>query len=125
MAIGTIGRRRVARFGAVVAAAALAVAVSPASPAQAFGNNRTVHRSCGDNWVSSGYAGTFRVFAQTQKAGGDCTGRLAVAIEYTDGYRTNRVYGTSSDAYVAVEPGSRSPRWGVHWGCDNCNQTLT
>jgi hypothetical protein len=115
--------RALARLGAVVLAGAAVLTVAPASPAMALGNNRTVSRSCGQNYVSSGYDGN-EYWAQTQKAGGNCTGRLSVALEWNSGYRTNRMYGSSTRAYIH-DWDPDGARYGVHWGCDACNQTLT
>jgi len=97
---------------------ALSVAMLPAT-AFGLGNNRTVYRSCGANYVSSGYSGGYS-WAQTRKVSGSCAGRLSAGLQY-NGYYT-RVYGSSQTAYTS--------RWGyatygLHWGCDYCSRTYS
>ncbi|OKK06153.1 hypothetical protein AMK26_08780 [Streptomyces sp. CB03234] len=111
-----------------VAAAGLTalVAVAPvlvATDAQALGNNRTVNRSCGSNYVSSGFTGSYS-WAQTTKSSGDCAGRLSAALIRSDGYQTTRKYGSSSSAYTSYTSSSQA-RNGLHWGCDSCNVTYS
>lgn len=111
-----------------VAAAGLTalVAVVPllaATEAQALGNNRTVSRSCGTNYVSSGYS-SGKSWAQTAKSSGTCAGRLSAALVKSDGAWTTRVYGSQSSAY-ATHTSSYSARNGLHWGCDSCNVTYS
>ena len=98
---------------------ALSVAMLPAT-AFGLGNNRTVYRSCGANYVSSGYVSSGYSWAQTRKISGSCAGRLSAGLQY-NGYRT-RVYGSSQTAYTS--------RWGyavygLHWGCNSCNPTYS
>ena len=76
-------RKLTAKLGAVVMVGVLAAAILPASPASALGNNRTVNRGCGSNYVASGfwdYEDTLNdtTWAQTTKAGGDCGDRLSL-----------------------------------------------
>ncbi|MDG5802511.1 hypothetical protein P9869_07535 [Streptomyces ossamyceticus] len=102
------------------------LAIAPllvATDAQALGNNRTVERSCGKNYVSSGFTGR-QSWAQTSKSSGDCAGRLSAALVRSDGAWTTRVYGTSSSAY-ATHSSTSSARNGLHWGCDACNVTYS
>ncbi|MFD5328389.1 hypothetical protein [Streptomyces sp. NPDC127092] len=114
-------RKSVAAFGltAMVAVAPLLAATD----AQALGNNRTVERSCGKNYVSSGFTGS-KSWAQTAKSSGTCAGRLSAALVRSDGYWTTRVYGTSSSAYASYSS-TVSARNGLHWGCDGCNVTYS
>src|SRR5687768_1599316 len=113
-----------ARLGVVLVAGAIAATVLPSAPAQAFGNNRTVSRGCGDNWIASGST-DYIVFAQTQKSSGSCEGRLSVTIELDDGYRYPRLYGSNTNAYMSIPWPAVQPAHGVHWGCDSCGQSLT
>lgn len=109
--------------GAVMVAALTAGAgVFTAGPAAALGNNRTVERSCGKNYVASGYHGPGNYsWVETVKQEGDCAGRLSVAFELYNGYWTQRVYGDRNRAYTTN--GGSDARYGLHWGCDNCNVT--
>ncbi|MFE3716375.1 hypothetical protein [Streptomyces cyaneofuscatus] len=112
------------RKGATAAIMTTMMVVAPmvvASEAQALGNNRNVSRSCGTNYVSSGFSGS-QSWAQTSKASGTCAGRLSAALEKSNGAWTTRVYGTNSSAY-ATSSGSSPARNGLHWGCDACNVT--
>lgn len=94
------------------------------SPAQALGDNRIVKRSCGENAVSSGYIPERKVsWAETRHHSGDCPGRLSVALESEDGQRTERKYADKNDEKrVRVEMRGHA-RYGLHWGCDDCNVT--
>ena len=109
----------------MVAALVVAAAVLPASPAQAFGNNRDVSRGCGTNYVASGYVGDFRVYAQTYKVSGSCAGRLSAALQFNSGERTTRKYGTNQEAYQEIGTPPSGIRYGLHWGCDNCGVTYS
>jgi hypothetical protein len=91
-----------------------------ATPAQALEDNRNVERGCGTNHVSSGYNGQYS-WAQTTRVSGDCQGRLSAALEYHNGYWSERKYGTKQEVFVA-EAGPRA-KHGLHWGCDDCNVT--
>jgi len=104
---------------AIVSVTALSVAALPAT-AFGLGNNRPVYRSCGANYISSGYSGGYS-WAQTQRQNGSCAGRLSAGLQYSNGYRV-RVYGSSQSAYT-----SRYGYWsyGLHWGCDYCNVSYT
>jgi hypothetical protein len=112
----------------VVAAAAVVVALPLlASPAQALGNNRTVERGCGKNWVASGHngpsgGGRGHSWAQTKKVSGTCKGRLSAALQRNDGYWSTRVYGSNQGAYATATFPDRA-RYGLHWGCDACGVT--
>lgn len=78
-------------------------------PANAFGlgRDRPVERpSCGWNHVSSGSTGAYS-WAETRKQSGSYAGRLSVALRYSDGYETQRFYGSSSNAYI-IASGSLS-----------------
>lgn len=115
-----------------VAGALLATVMAPlvASPsAYALGNNRNVHRSCGTNYVASGadYVNSkVRYYwAQTTKTSGDCSGRLSVAFQYFDGYRSPREYGSTSAAYTSMDGMVHLVQYGLHWGCDTCNVTYS
>ncbi|MFJ8647797.1 hypothetical protein ACIRNI_16950 [Streptomyces sp. NPDC093546] len=114
------------RKSAVAAGMTAMVAIAPvlaATDAQALGNNRSVSRSCGTNYVSSGFTGSYS-WAQTTKSSGDCAGRLSAALVRSDGYWTTRKYGSSSSAY-ATNTSTSSARNGLHWGCDSCNVTYS
>lgn len=110
------------RIAAVMVLAGFATALLPVSPALALGNNRTVERSCGKNYVSSGLHNNEYFWAQTEKRDGNCAGRLSVAFELDSGYQTQRVYGDNRSAYTTIQ-GNSGVRYGLHWGCDNCNVT--
>lgn len=115
-----------ARKSAVAAGMTAMLVAAPliaATDAQALGNNRTVSRSCGTNYVSSGFTGSYS-WAQTRKSSGDCAGRLSAALVRSDGYWTTRKYGSSSEAYTTLTSSS-SARNGLHWGCDSCNVTYS
>ncbi|MBP5940092.1 hypothetical protein [Streptomyces acidiscabies] len=114
-----------ARKTAAAAVMTATMAIAPmiaVSEAQALGNNREVSRSCGTNRVSSGFTGSYS-WAQTTKASGSCAGRLSAALERNNGVWTTRVYGSSSTAYATDTNGGIAVRYGLHWGCDNCNVT--
>ncbi|MGH3930713.1 MAG: hypothetical protein ACRDTF_12125, partial [Pseudonocardiaceae bacterium] len=111
-----------ARIAAVMVLVGVTTALLPVSPALALGNNRTVERGCGHNYVSSGLYNNEYFWAQTQKVEGQCAGRLSVAFELDSGYRTQRVYGDSGFAWTSIE-GNSGVRYGLHWGCDDCNVT--
>ena len=84
------------RKGATAAIMTTMMVVAPmvvATEAQALGNDRNVSRSCGTNYVASGFSGS-QSWAQTTKASGTCAGRLSAALVRSDGYQTTRVYGT-------------------------------
>ncbi|SES08747.1 hypothetical protein SAMN05216188_121115 [Lentzea xinjiangensis] len=115
------------RIGSVVAIAAMAAGavLFTATPASALGNNRTVERSCGKNYVSSGHNGsttTGHSWAQTKRQSGTCAGRLSAALERNDGYWSQRTYGDRNEAYATARFNSRAMH-GLHWGCDDCNVT--
>lgn len=119
-----MGRIRAGRrLSKVAATGVLAVLVSTlaAPSAEALGNNRAVSRSCGTNYVSSGFTGSYN-WAQTRKQSGDCSGRLSSAIEYGTGWWTPRAYGTNENAYTSHTSTTRAA-YGLHWGCDSCNVT--
>jgi hypothetical protein len=123
--MGTISLSSVRRSVAAAGMTAL-VAVTPllaATDAQALGNNRTVSRGCGSNYVGSGFNGS-QNWAQTKKVSGSCAGRLSAALIRSDGYWTTRVYGTSTSAYASYNSAYKG-RNGLHWGCDNCNVTYS
>lgn len=113
---------KVRRLSEIAAVSVLSVLpmIAMAMPAQAVGDNRTVSRGCGQNYVSSGYYADGSTWAQTKKQSGDCKGRLSVAFELSDGYWTNRVYGDNLTVYSTW---SGRARHGLHWGCDACNVT--
>lgn len=111
------------KLGVILTTGAVVAAILPATPAFALGNNRTVTRSCGSNYVSSGFNGT-QGWAQTAKSSGDCTGLLGVTMIRSDGYRLGRVNGSTTYAQIIYSTTNR-PRNGVHWGCLNCNETLS
>ena len=119
---GTSPRRSRARrtLTSIVSLTALSVAMLPAT-AFGLGNNRTVYRSCGANYVSSGYVSSGYSWAQTRKVSGSCAGRLSAGLQASNGYWT-RVYGSTLSAYT-----SRYGYWtyGLHWGCDGCSQTYS
>jgi hypothetical protein len=121
-------RRSSLRVGIACAAASLGL-VAPfmaVGGADALGNNRVVNRSCGSNYVSSGSWGSNGAWAQTERNSGTCAGRLSVAFQAGDGYRTARVYGSSQSAYDTVPATARGGwRYGLHWGCDSCNVTTS
>jgi hypothetical protein len=126
------GGRRMKRTRARTSLACAAGALGLLAPflavggADAIGNNRVVSRSCGTNYVSSGSWGSNGAWAQTLKNSGNCAGRLSVAFQAGDGYRTARVYGTSQSAYDDVPATGRGGwRYGLHWGCDACNVTTS
>jgi hypothetical protein len=115
-----------ARKAAAVLGMTTLMAIVPlvAAPgAEALGNNRSVTRSCGKNYVSSGFNSP-KSWAQTKKESGTCAGRLSAALELVDGYRTQRVYGSNSSAYASFNTGSgMAAKYGLHWGCDACSVT--
>jgi len=113
-------KRLLVRILAATVLTCVGVAVVPASSAMALGNNRTVSRSCGTNYVSSGWTGSYS-WAQTKKVSGDCAGRLSAGLEFYNGYRT-RVPGSNTSAYTS---NPAYARYGLHWGCDNCNVTFS
>ena len=119
---GTSPRRsRVRRtLTSIASLTALSVAMLPAT-AFGLGNNGPVYRSCGVNYVSSGYVSSGYSWAQTQKQNGSCAGRLSVGLSFSNGYRT-RVYGSSQNAYTSNWGYARN---GLHWGCDSCNITYS
>lgn len=109
---------------AAVAATVAAVTLS-ATPALALGNNRVVYRSCGENYVASGFNSEYGYsWAQTEKDGGDCSGRLSAALKRDNGTNTPRRYGTNGSAW-ATDYSPFDARNGLHWGCDNCNVTYS
>jgi hypothetical protein len=118
--------RSVVSGASLTLTASLAVVMLQAAPAHALGNNRVVSRSCGTNWIASGFNGSY-FWAETSRNSGTCQGRLSVAIQRSDGFRTVRHYGTSSGAFMTTTPGQLggSARYGVHWGCNACRASLT
>lgn len=96
--------------------------ISVAPDAQALGNNRTVSRGCGKNYVASGRSDEGG-WAQTTKVSGDCKGRLSAALQMSTGYRTPRVYGDNQSAFTSTDVGTAV--LGLHWGCDNCGLTTS
>ncbi|UGY94637.1 hypothetical protein [Streptomyces gobiensis] len=115
---------RLTTLAAVTAAVAFAPLIV-ATDADALGNNRTVKRSCGRNYVASGHNGSAtqgHSWAQTTKQSGTCKGRLSAALQRNDGYQSRRVYGSSKSAYATARFNSKA-KYGLHWGCDNCNVT--
>ncbi|BEL06201.1 hypothetical protein Q0Z83_043920 [Actinoplanes sichuanensis] len=106
---------------AAVTAALGAVLAAPA-PALAVGGNRTVQRSCGSNYISSG-GGNGHFWAQTEKVSGNCDGTLSVAMQASDNYRSPRVYGTRQSAYT--ELWNFNAHYGIHWGCNSCDSSWT
>jgi len=120
---GTSPRRSRARrtLTSIVSLTALSVAMMLPATAFGLGNNRTVYRSCGANYVSSGYVSSGYSWAQTRKVSGSCAGRLSAGLQASNGYWT-RVYGSTLSAYT-----SRYGYWtyGLHWGCDGCSQTYS
>lgn len=117
-------RKFLGRTGLTVAMAGLIVAVFPASPALALGDNRTVERSCGKNYVASGFDGT-NYWAQTQRVSGTCQGRFSLNFEMTDGRRMTRTYYNKYSAYRTISPSFGKVKYGLHWGCDDCGVTKT
>src|SRR5215217_5084340 len=114
------------RRGLTVVISVAAVVVSTISfvaPAQAVGNNRTVSRGCGKNYVSSSRYSEGGGWAQTQKQSGDCKGRLSAALQLSSGYRTPRVYGSNLSAFDSTDLGVVVN--GLHWGFDNCDLTTS
>ena len=113
---------------AAVAGVSVAATLMSATNAEALGNNRVVNRSCGSNYVASGYSsGGGYYWVETSKNSGDCAGRLSTGFQRSDGFRTVRNYGTSSIAFDTVTRGQLggSVQYGLHWGCDNCNVTYS
>ena len=119
-------RKLTAKLGAVVTVGVLAAAILPASPASALGNNRTVNRGCGSNYVASGFSAAKNntTWSQTSKAGGSCDDTLSTAVERWTGQRTLRVYGSKTNAYIE-DAGWAPANHGIHWGCNSCNETLS
>ncbi|MFI0976385.1 hypothetical protein ACH4SP_05070 [Streptomyces sp. NPDC021093] len=115
-------RRTSMYMGVVAAIVGLVSVLLPASSAAALGNNRTVQRSCGSNYISSGFDGT-DYWAQTVRASGNCSGRFSLNFEMSDGRWMTRTYYTSHSAYRAISPSFGKVSHGLHWGCDNCNVT--
>ena len=112
------------RVTSVVAISAIAMALMPTLPAQAIGNNRSVNRSCGSNFVASGRYSSTTAWAQTTKESGNCSGRLSAGLRASDGFTWPRVYGTNSSAY-SQRTDSAGFGTGMHWGCDSCNVTYS
>lgn len=125
MSIKTGASRLSAKLTMTMAVGAVAAVLLPALPAHAIGNNRTVYRGCGANYVSSGYY-TYNTYAwaQTQRESGSCLGRLSAGLEALDGYRWPRVYGTRESAYTSRQDSAGFGR-GMHWGCDACSVTYS
>ncbi|GAA2640836.1 hypothetical protein SMC26_45945 [Actinomadura fulvescens] len=98
----------------------LGLAVQP-SPAHALGDNRSVSRPCGSNWVASG-ASSSGTWAETQKESGTCAGRLSAGLQFNDGMRI-RNYGSNSHARIYRS--MHTFRYGLHWGCDACDVTVS
>ncbi|MFE0254794.1 hypothetical protein [Streptomyces sp. NPDC059010] len=120
MSIGITRGVRVTVFAALTAFAVLG-ALLLATPAEALGDNRTVERSCGKNYVASGYwSSSDTSWAQTKRQSGTCQGTLSVAFERYDGYWTTRKYGDRNEAYTTI---GLKARYGLHWGCNDCNVT--
>jgi hypothetical protein len=117
-------KRKLIGAASAIVAAGLIAALLPASPAMALGNNRTVTRSCGKNYVASGFNGT-NYWAQTQRVSGTCEGRFSLNFEMTDGRRMTRTYYNRYSAYREISPSFGRVRYGLHWGCDACGVTLT
>jgi hypothetical protein len=115
-------RKVLAAWGTTALATALVVGILPA-PASAIGNNRTVTRGCGKNYVGSGYSGSGGAWAQTQHESGDCQHQLSVAFELSSGHWTPRYYGTFKEAYDYLAPALGHAAYGLHWGCSSCNVT--
>lgn len=114
-----------ARLGAALVAGVVTAAILPSTAAFALGNNRVVNRSCGSNYVSSGWStSTDRAWAQTQKNSGDCSGSLGASIVLSNGVRVARVNGDRNAVYMKYDTPNR-PQNGVHWGCLDCNSTLS
>jgi hypothetical protein len=107
-----------------VALGAAAVALLPALPAQALGNNRNVNRSCGVNYVASGSYDEDTAWAQTTKVSGNCSGSLGVSLKTYGGYIYPRVNGSSTYAYISKSNNERFSV-GMHWGCLDCNVTYS
>jgi len=61
-------KRLFVRLVAATVLTGVGLVVVPTSSAMALGNNRTVSRSCGQNYVSSGWTGSYS-WAQTQTSG--------------------------------------------------------
>jgi len=118
------GSRLAVKAASALLATVTAVALAPAVPAQALGNNRTVTRSCGTNYVASGRYSNTNAWAQTTKASGDCAGRLSAGLRASDGYTWPRVYGSNTSAYTS-RTDSAGFGTGLHWGCDACNVTTS
>ncbi|MET7455197.1 hypothetical protein ABZT03_25530 [Streptomyces sp. NPDC005574] len=113
-------RHLIAGMSACVLAASV---ISMAPGAQALGNNRTVSRGCGKNYVASNRWSDEGGWAQTTKVSGHCKGRLSAALQWSTGYRTPRVYGDNQSAYTSTDLGTVV--LGLHWGCDNCDLTTS
>lgn len=102
MSIRSLSLRFILNAVCAVTIGIVAVALLPAQSAQAIGNNREVFRSCGSNYVSSGwYTYNTYAWAQTTKSGGSCSGRLSAGLRANDGYVWPRVYGTTNSAYTS------------------------
>jgi hypothetical protein len=119
--------RGMTRLAAAAVAGGIVVALLPGTPAFALGNNRNVQRSCGWNYVGSGYNGS-EYWAETSRASGNCLGRLSAGFELENGQRSARKYGDSNNVRTTwkyQEPLYLDARLGLHWGCDDCNITYT
>lgn len=116
--------RGIVRIGLVASIAGIAAIALPATSANALGNNRTVHRSCGSNYVSSGFNGT-NYWAQTKRVSGTCKGRFSLSFEMSNGKWMTRTYYNRYSAYRTISPRFGKVRYGLHWGCDKCNVTKT
>jgi hypothetical protein len=114
--------RILTRTSAIVTMAGFMATSVLGSQALALGNNRIVYRSCGSNYVSSGFNGTY-YWAQTERVSGTCEGRFSLNFEMSDGRWMTRTYYNKYSAYRTISPSFGTVRNGLHWGCDNCNVT--
>jgi len=112
-----------ARAGVILATTGFMIALLP-SQASALGDNRIVYRSCGSNYVASGFNGT-NSWAQTDRVSGTCAGRFSLNFEMSDGRWMARTYYNRYSAYRTISPTFGNVAYGLHWGCDNCNVTKT
>lgn len=115
-------RKLSTRMGTVAAVAGLVSVLLPVTSAAALGDNRTVKRGCGSNYVSSGFNGR-DYWAQTEHVSGNCKGRFSLNFQMDDGRWMTRTYHTAHSAYREIDPAFGRVSHGLHWGCDNCNVT--
>lgn len=120
--IRTIIPRQLLAIALLALAITAGFSVTAVESVEALGNNRTVTRSCGKNYIASGSNSTYSAWAVTQKTSGSCQGRLWAGLK---GSSFEEIISGSTSYVEFNRVTATRAQTGIHKGCDSCSESYT